>query len=167
MGKWYSQMEKQQDLVLKTDLSSGSVLDKLSSWARSHNPSRPYFLHMKKGYNDVWCLLWVPGFIGKKAIVTQSCPSLCDAMDCSLPGSRVHGIFRTRILEWVAISFSRESSWPGIELQCLALQVDYLPSEPPGEPRGNHQQRKSQPSGTGENPYKSYIQQRANIQTRR
>ena len=40
--------------------------------------------------------------------VTQSCPTLCDAMDCSLPGSSVHGIFQARVLEWVAISFSKE-----------------------------------------------------------
>ena len=44
--------------------------------------------------------------------VAQSCPTLCDPMDCSLPGSSVHGIFQTRILEWVAISFSRRSSRP-------------------------------------------------------
>ena len=37
---------------------------------------------------------------------------LCDTMDCSLPQSSVHGIFQARILEWVAISFSRGSSWP-------------------------------------------------------
>ena len=42
--------------------------------------------------------------------VAQSCPTLCNPMDCSLPGSSVHGIFQTRILEWVAISFSRGSS---------------------------------------------------------
>ena len=36
----------------------------------------------------------------------QSCPTLCDPMDCSLPGSSVHGIFQARILEWVAIAFS-------------------------------------------------------------
>ena len=42
----------------------------------------------------------------------HSCPTLCDLMDCSLPGSSVHGIFQARILEWVAISFSRRSSWP-------------------------------------------------------
>ena len=40
----------------------------------------------------------------------QTCPSLCDLMDCSLPGSSVHGIFQARLLEWVAISFSRGSS---------------------------------------------------------
>ena len=38
--------------------------------------------------------------------VTQSCPTLNDPMDCSLPGSSVHGIFQARVLEWVAIAFS-------------------------------------------------------------
>ena len=42
--------------------------------------------------------------------VCQSCPTLCDPMDCSPPGSSVHGILQARILEWVAISFSRGSS---------------------------------------------------------
>ena len=38
--------------------------------------------------------------------VTQSCPTLSDPMDCSLPGSSAHGIFQTRVLEWGAIAFS-------------------------------------------------------------
>ena len=38
--------------------------------------------------------------------VTQSCPTLSDPMDCSLPGYSVHGIFQARVLEWVAIAFS-------------------------------------------------------------
>ena len=42
-------------------------------------------------------------------LVTQSCLTLCDAMDCSLLGSSIHGIFQARIMEWIAISFSRES----------------------------------------------------------
>ena len=37
-------------------------------------------------------------------LVVQSCPPLCDPMDCSLPGSSLHGIFQARVLEWVAIS---------------------------------------------------------------
>ena len=45
-------------------------------------------------------------------LVTQSCPILCDPMGCSLPGSSVHGILQARILEWVAIPFSRGSSQP-------------------------------------------------------
>ena len=44
--------------------------------------------------------------------VTQSCMTPCDLMDCSPPDSSVHGILQARILEWVAISFSRGSSWP-------------------------------------------------------
>ena len=42
--------------------------------------------------------------------VTQSCPTLCDPMDCSLPGSSLHGISQAIVLEWIAISFSRRSS---------------------------------------------------------
>ena len=44
--------------------------------------------------------------------VTQSCLTLCDPMDCSIPGSSLPGILQARVLEWVAISFSRGSSWP-------------------------------------------------------
>ena len=46
----------------------------------------------------------------KKKEVAQLCPTLCDPTDCSLPGSSIHGIFQARVLEWVAVSFSRESS---------------------------------------------------------
>ena len=42
----------------------------------------------------------------------QSCPAFCDSMDCSPPGSSVHGILQARILEWVAVSFSRGASQP-------------------------------------------------------
>ena len=44
--------------------------------------------------------------------IAQSCPTLSDPVDCSLPGSSVHEILQARVLEWVAISFSRESSQP-------------------------------------------------------
>ena len=54
--------------------------------------------------------------------VAQSCPTLSNSMDCSLPGSSVHGIFQARILEWVAISFSRGSSQPRDQtwVSCIA-----------------------------------------------
>ena len=54
--------------------------------------------------------LWSKGM--KEREVAQSCPTLCDPMDCSLPGSSLHGILQARVLEWVAISFSRGSSRP-------------------------------------------------------
>ena len=65
--------------------------------------------------------------------VAQSGPTLCDPMDFSLPGSSVHGILQTTVLEWVAISFSRGLPDPGIEPGPPAWQVDALPSEPPGK----------------------------------
>ena len=54
--------------------------------------------------------------------VAQSCPTLCDPMDCKLPASSVRGIFQARVLEWVAISFSRGSSQPRDQTQvsCIA-----------------------------------------------
>ena len=47
----------------------------------------------------------------------QSCPTLCDPMDCSPPGSSVHGILQARIVDWVTISFSRGSSQPRDQTQ--------------------------------------------------
>ena len=61
----------------------------------------------------------------------QMCPALCDPVDCSPPGFSVHGISQGRILEWVAISFSRESSQP----RSPALQVGPPPLMPPGSPQ--------------------------------
>ena len=54
--------------------------------------------------SHLWNIPW-------RSQVAQSCPTLCESMDCSLPGS-IHEIFQARILEWVAISFSRGSSRP-------------------------------------------------------
>ena len=64
-------------------------------------------------------------------VVAKLCPTLRDPMDCKLPGSSVHGILQARILEWVAISFSRDLPNPGIEPGSPALQAD-LPYEVPG-----------------------------------
>ena len=62
--------------------------------------------------------------------VAQPCPTLCDPMDCSSPCSSVHGILQARVLEWVAISFSRESSQPRDQtcvscVCCIGRQVLY------------------------------------------
>ena len=66
--------------------------------------------------------------------VVQSCPTLCDPVDCSLPDSSVHGILQARILDWVAISFSGDLPNPGIKPKSTELQTDSLPSGPPGKP---------------------------------
>ena len=61
------------------------------------------------------CLFQLPNVSSTDLLwseVSQSCPTLCDPMDCSLPGSSIHGLLQARVLEWVAISFSRGSSRP-------------------------------------------------------
>ena len=67
----------------------------------------------------------------------QLCPTLCDTIDCSPPGSSVHGILQARILEWIAMPFSRDLSDPRIEptsLMSPALKAGSLPLAPPGKP---------------------------------
>ena len=76
-----------------------------------------------------FCTLSHTGGGGGGGLVIQSCPTLCDLMDCSLPGSSVHGILQARILEWVAISSPEDLPDPGIEPGSLALQTDSLPTE--------------------------------------
>ena len=58
-----------------------------------------------------------------RAKLFQSCPALCDSTDCSTAGSSVHGILQARILEWVALPFSRGSSQPWIEPTSLTSPV--------------------------------------------
>ena len=60
-----------------------------------------------------------------KVLVAQSCPTLCDPMHCSLPGSSVHGIFQARVLEWSAIAFS---NYVPLMTLNLSVQVPWFPS---------------------------------------
>ena len=68
--------------------------------------------------------------------VAQLCPTLCDPMDCSLPGASVHGILQERILELVGLPFPSPGHLPdpGFEPQSPALQADSLQSETPEKP---------------------------------
>ena len=84
-----------------------------------------FFLPEKLFSFFLWCLF---------SEVAQSCPTLCGPMNCSLPGSCIHGIFQARVLEWIAISFSRGSSRLGTEPRSPAFQADTLPSKLPGKP---------------------------------
>ena len=65
-----------------------------------------------------------------KGLAIQSCPTLCDPMDCNLPGSCVHGIFQARILEWVAIPFSRGSSRPRDRTQVSCIACRFFTRKP-------------------------------------
>ena len=80
-------------------------------------PPRHYFLNFSKSESEV----------------AQSCLTLFDPKDCSLPGSSVHGILQARVLEWVAASISRRSSLIQGSNPAPALQADTLTSEPTRE----------------------------------
>ena len=83
----------------------------------------PWIFHLWKKffrcgiYLDTYCCC---------CLVAKSCLTLCDSMDSSLPGSSVHGISQARILEWIAISFSRRLLDSGVEPVSLALQANSL-----------------------------------------
>ena len=79
-------------------------------------------------YQKVCCFkLW------REVKVAQLCLTLCNPMDCSLPGSSVNGILQARILEWVAVPFSRGSSQPRDQTRVSHIAGGSLPSEPPGK----------------------------------
>ena len=74
------------------------------------------------------------------AKLLQLCLILCDPMDCSPPGSLVHGILQARILVWIAMPSSRASSWPG-DQTCIfyssRIAEWFFTSEPPGKFNNN------------------------------
>ena len=93
-------------------------------WAHRQLPARPLCPWDFWGKNT--------GKWSQESEVTQSCLSLCDPMDCSLPGSSLHGIFQAIVLEWIAISFSSRSSQLRDRTQVSHI-VDTLLSEPRGK----------------------------------
>ena len=66
--------------------------------------------------------------------VAQSCPTLCDPMDCSPPGSSVHGTFQARVLEWVSIGFSIREFAAAKSLQSCLTLCNPIDGSPPGSP---------------------------------
>ena len=91
---------------------SASFIVCSSGSAPEYSGDMPLFTLTLLGYDEV--------------LVTQSCPTLCDPMDCSSPGSFVCGILQARILEWVAISFSRGSSEPRDQTQVSCIVGEFL-----------------------------------------
>ena len=82
-------------------------------------------------------LTLLPAYVGAKSL--QSCPALCDHMDCSPLGSSVLGILQARILEWVAVSFSRGPSPPRDRTPSLLCLQHWLVSSLPLAPLGKPQ----------------------------
>ena len=86
------------------------------------------------GLNPIYLSIYIYRYMYLKVLVAQLCLILCDPMDCSSPGSSAHRNSQARILEWVAISFSRDLLNPEIEPGSPAFQADALTSEPPCAP---------------------------------
>ena len=96
--------------------------------------------HCYKLCCDVIWIVWNDTSCSQEAcvyvcLVAQLYPTLCDSMDCSPPGSSVPGILQARILQWVAISFSRGLPDSGIALKSPAWQADSLPLSHLGSPQ--------------------------------
>ena len=86
-------------------------------FVRAHRDLNLLFRNPQEKHLTLATLLWiflchVFNYLKVKVLVTQSCLTFCNPMDCTLPGSSVHGILQARILGWVAIPFSRESFQP-------------------------------------------------------
>ena len=75
-------------------------------------------------------------------LVAKLCLTLCDPMDCSPPGSSVHGILQARILGWVATPFSRGSSWPRDQAHISQLAGGFLTTEPSGKQQNGGTRRR-------------------------
>ena len=95
--------------LFPTHARSGPLLCVSKSPALPEWTSSPAFMGTPQDKSQITTAL--PVFEVKWSEVAQSCRTLCDPMDCSPPGSSLQGIFQARILEWVAISFSRGASW--------------------------------------------------------
>ena len=119
----------------------------------------PYFFHLFQILKIITCfskdkslrllkILWLKKFpfllkyfsytvyyiwMKAKVLITQSCPTLWDPIDCSPPDSSVHGILWTRILEWVAISSSRVSFWPRDQTWISSITGRFFTTELPGK----------------------------------
>ena len=91
----FSQLTHQ--IVVETGLKTSALMPDQFSWSLC---SIFICLIPEKASLSNWQLLCV--------LTTQLCPTLCDPMDCSPSSSSVHGIFQARILQWIAISFSRQ-----------------------------------------------------------
>ena len=80
-------------------------------WTAAHQASRPWDSPGKN--TGVGCHFLLQCMkVKSESEVSQSCPTLCDPMNCSLPGSSVHGIFQARLLKWGAIAFSDRACYP-------------------------------------------------------
>ena len=107
---------------------------KLKGRISKDNGNRSLLPITRKVFGSIWYKNVYYVFSEVKMKVAQSCPTLCNLMDCSPPGSSVHGILQARILEWLASPSPGDLPNPGVEPRSSALRAEFLPLEPPGKP---------------------------------
>ena len=100
------------------------------------------YVSMLKDFPPLFLLSW-----SEEVRLLQSCPTLCDPMDCSPPGSSVHEILQARILEWVAMPSSTGSSWPKDWTHVSCIEGRFFTAELPGKPQRVSKDRQSWQSG--------------------
>ena len=136
LWKWYVSGVHIGTLVLGSVTVSLVLILRLQKWALYHyvtltklfNLPKPFIPYVLAG--DYVCL-------GGGGLVAKSCPTLCNPMDFSLPGSSVHGISQARILEQVATFFSRGSSWCRDRTWVSCIAGGFFTAKPPGKPSLN------------------------------
>ena len=135
---------KASDIHCYTDFQKGCYqVTPEGKWGRTIRAwiCRKYLVAIFLFKNNNAFLFWTHrngyAFFMCVCVCARSCLTLCNPMDCSPPDSSVHGIFQARILVWVAISFSRRSSWPRDRI-CVSCDASgFFTTEPPRKPVWN------------------------------
>ena len=145
MGTWHYPGQYQLQLMEKTtQVNSMSSQDpcegcQLAFWLSLPTPSpaspTSTLIHQPKQWSKPDCIANVFMPQCASCLIAQLCSTLCNPMDCSLLGSSVHGIFfKTRVLEWIAISPSRGSSWPRDRTGVACIAGRFFTTESWGKP---------------------------------
>ena len=100
---------------------------------RCGSPSTPAFISPYPTVATLLCL--IPLLLQDSCLVAKLSQTLCIPMDCSLPGSSIHGILQARVLEWIAIPFSRGSSTSRDRTQVFCIAGKFFTAESPRKPR--------------------------------
>ena len=96
------------------------------AWLLSISMMSSKFIHMVARISVFSFDGWVIFYCTPHLVLAQSCPTLCDPVDCSPPGSSAHGLSQARILEWVAMPSSQARDWTCISyVSCIDRQVLY------------------------------------------